>query len=85
MKVPQSNYFAYPHLGVAAKKAKNGRGGRRPGAGRKPVLKDPVAFTGVLERKVRDVLAKRSRQRGIPLAVLIRDVLTASASRRGRK
>jgi hypothetical protein len=60
-------------------------GGWRPGAGRKPVFRDPVTLTFDLEREELVALTELARERGEPRAVLLRRTiqrLVASAARR---
>ena len=60
-------------------------GGRRPGAGRKPILKDSVSVTFDMERAERDRLRKIARRRGEQLAATIRRALSAYTKRYGPK
>jgi hypothetical protein len=72
---------------VAARKKAWGRGGWRPGSGRKPVLKDAVSVTLDLERESHDALEALAAVRSVPRAELIRDAIRrylAAALRRGR-
>ena len=58
---------------MAARKTKGTRGGWRPGAGRKPTLKDPVSFTGDIERGDMDTLEAIAEERGVSVASLMRE------------
>ena len=69
------------HAADMAKKKPSGRGGWRPGAGRKPTLHDPVSFTGELERADMDVLEAIADQRGVSIASLVRAAVTAYVKR----
>ena len=69
---------------MATKKVKNGRGGRRPGAGRKPTLRDPVTFSVTVERSVYRRLEALAKRKKGPLAAVVRDALAVYVARRGR-
>ena len=69
------------HAPDMAKKKPSGRGGWRPGAGRKPTLHDPVSFTGERERADMDVLEAIAEQRGVSIASLVRAAVTAYVKR----
>ena len=71
--------------GVTARKTKGTLGGWRPGAGRKPVLKDAVSFTGDIERRDVEALEAIGRERGVSVASLVRDAVAAYLKRRRRK
>jgi hypothetical protein len=62
---------------VARRKVKGTWGGWRPGAGRKPTLKDPVSFTGDLERADIDFLEAIARKRDVSVASLVRNAVAA--------
>jgi hypothetical protein len=70
---------------VARRKVKGTWGGWRPGAGRKPTLKDPISFTGELERADVDYLAKISEKRGVSVASLVRNAVAAYVQRQKRR
>jgi len=59
-------------------------GGRRTGAGRKPTLREPVSFTGDLERADLEALAQIAEQRGVSVAALVRTAVTAYVKRQRR-
>ncbi len=71
--------------GVTARKTKGTLGGWRPGAGRKPVLKDAVSFTGDIERRDMEALEAIARQKGASVASLVREALAAYLKRRRRR
>jgi hypothetical protein len=73
------------HPPVAARKAKSGWGGRRPGAGRKPILKDPVTVTNDIERADIEVLEAIAEERDVSVASLIRKAVTTYVKRHRRK
>lgn len=75
-------FTAYP-VGVAVRR-KGTWGGRRPGAGRKPTLRDPVSFTGDLERADMEALAEIAEQQGVSVAALVRTAVTAYLKRQRR-
>ncbi len=60
-------------------------GGKRSGAGRKPILEHPVSVTFDLERVERDRLSKLARRRGERLAAMIRRAIGAYTKRYGAK
>ena len=70
---------------VGARKTKGTRGGWRPGAGRKPTLRDPVSFTGDIERLDMDALEAIAEERGVSVASLVRAAVTAYVKRDRRK
>jgi hypothetical protein len=67
-------------LGVTARKGT--RGGWRPGAGRKPVLKNRFRFTVHLEKEDIDSLRDEAEAKEISLGQLIRQVLATHLRRR---
>ena len=70
---------------VARRKVKGTWGGWRPGAGRKPTLKDPISFTGELERADVEALQEIAKERGVSVSTLVRAAVRAYAKRHGRK
>ena len=70
---------------VTARKTKGTWGGWRPGAGRKPVLREPVSFTGDIERRDMEALEVIGRERGASVASLVREAVAAYLKRRGTK
>jgi hypothetical protein len=83
MMLGKSETIPYPAV-VAATQKKIGRGGARPGAGRKPVLQDPVSFTLDLERDHADALRALAAEEGVSLASLVRTAVAAYLKRRRR-
>lgn len=72
-------------LDVAAKQRKKvGRGGARLGAGRKPVLDDPVSITLDLERPHADALRSLAAEDAVSMATLIRTAVVSYLKRRRR-
>jgi hypothetical protein len=71
--------------GVGRRKVKGTWGGWRPGAGRKPTLKDPVSFTGDLERADVDYLEKIAEKRDVSVASLVRNAVAAYIQRQKRR
>ncbi len=69
---------------VAVKK-KRIWGGKRLGVGRKPTLKDPVSFTGDLERPDAEALEVIARARGVSVASLVRRAVSAYVKRQKKK
>ncbi len=83
-KLPYSTEPAYDSA-VAARKAKSSWGGRRPGAGRKPILKDPVTVTTDVERPDMDALEAIAVERGVSVASLVRAAVAAYVTRQRRR
>ena len=69
---------------VAARK-KSRRGGWRPGAGRKPLLNEPVSFTGDIERADIEALEAIADEREVSLASVVREAVSAYLKRRKRR
>ena len=70
---------------MTARKTKGTLGGWRPGAGRKPILKDAVSFTGDIEKADAEALEAIAEERGVSVASLVREAVKAFIKRRGRK
>ncbi len=70
---------------VARRKVKGTWGGWRPGAGRKPTLKDPVSFTGDIERADVDYLETIASKRNVSVASLVRNAVSAFVQRQRRR
>jgi hypothetical protein len=67
---------------VAAQKPRGKWGGRRPGAGRKPALQDPVSFTLEVERPEIEALEAIAAERRISIASVVREAISAYLKRR---
>jgi hypothetical protein len=80
----QSSGASYNDSDVASRKIARGWGGKRPGAGRKPVLKDPVTTTTDLERADVDFLEAIAGKRGVTVAYLVRTAVAAYVKRQKR-
>ena len=70
---------------VAARRTKRTWGGWRPGAGRKPRLKDPVGFSLELEKADVDSLQEIAQKHGASVASLVREAVGAYLKRRRRR
>ena len=73
------------YAGDVAKRKPSGRGGWRPGSGRKPSLHDPVSFTGEIERTDMEVLGAIAEQRNVSIASLVRAAVAAYVNRWRRR
>jgi len=69
---------------VAARK-KDGRGGARPGAGRKPELKDPYRYTMDFEGPQMDALEAIAEERRASIASVVREAVDAYLRRRRKR
>ena len=69
---------------VAARKKKTGWGGKRPGAGRKPELQDPVSFTLDFEEPQFEALKEIAEDREVSVASLVREAVRGYLARRRR-
>ncbi len=67
---------------MTVRKSKGKRGGKRPGAGRPSILKDPVRFILTFERTEIDALEEIAREQDQSIASLIRTAVTAYLRRR---
>ena len=70
---------------VGGRKTKGTRGGWRPGAGRKPTLRDPVSFTGDIERPDMDALEAIAEKRSVSVASLVRAAVVAYVKRQRKR
>ncbi len=70
---------------MAPTRKKSKRGGRRPGAGRHPVLKDAILLNVRMQRADVERLRSVAKQKGVDLSTHVRRVLLRSlAAREGR-
>ncbi len=67
---------------MTIRKSKGKRGGKRPGAGRPPILKDPVRFIMSIERTEIEALEEIAQERDLSIASLVRSAVTAYLRRR---
>lgn len=70
---------------MAARKTKPGRGGKRAGAGRPPTLKDARSVTLFVEGPDFEALEEIAEERGVSVASLIREAVSAHLRRLRRK
>ena len=84
MIVYRSNIVPYNRW-VPRRKTAKGWGGRRPGAGQKPIIKDRVLRSISFERADMKALEKIAEQRGISFSELIRTLSTAHMKRQKRQ
>ena len=71
-------------LPMPARKARDGRGGARPGAGRPPLFKDKVRISLDLERKDHEDLEKIAERWDESVAAVIRRALNTLLKRHRR-
>jgi len=69
---------------MAGPARKSGRGGARPGAGRKRIVQDPERIAVDLERPDLNALRKLAADRGTSVANLIRRAVAQYLKRAGR-
>ncbi len=69
---------------MATKKTKGTYGGWRPGAGRKPILDEPVKLSLTLEQTTLDGLVGLAARDDLPVAVYVRNTLAKYVARRQR-
>ena len=69
---------------MTIRKSKGKRGGKRPGAGRPSILKDPVRFILSIERTEIEALEEIAQERDQSIASLVRSAVTAYLRRRRR-
>jgi len=67
---------------MTIRKSKGKRGGKRPGAGRPSILKDPVRFILSIERAEIEALEEIAAERDQSIASLVRSAVTAYLRRR---
>ncbi len=67
---------------MTIRKSKGKRGGKRPGAGRPSILKDPVRFIMSIERAEIEALEEIAQKRDRSIASLVRSAVTAYLRRR---
>jgi hypothetical protein len=72
----------YTLLEVVARKRKGTWGGARPGAGRKPVLKDPVRITLDLEQDQLDALEAMATEAEVSVSAMVRRIVADRTRRR---
>ena len=72
----------YTLLEVVARKTKGTWGGRRQGADRKPVLKDPVRITLDLEREQLEALEEMAEEAELSVSAMVRRILADRIRRR---
>ncbi len=69
---------------MATKKTKGTYGGWRPGAGRKPILDEPVKLSLTLEQTTLDGLVGLAAREDLPVGVYVRRTLAQHVARRQR-
>ncbi len=71
------------HEPVAKKKST--RGGKRPGAGRKPILRDRVALTVHVDGEQYDQLAELADEKEQSLGSVVREAITAYLAKKRKR
>lgn len=72
-------------LSMAGRKRASGRGGWRPGAGRKPAFEDSVDRTLRFERRDLETLEAIATERGVTTADLVREAVRSYLGKRSRR
>ncbi len=67
---------------MTIRKSNGKHGGKRPGAGRPSILKDPVRFILSIERTEIEALEEIAQERDQSIASLVRSAVTAFLRRR---
>jgi hypothetical protein len=70
---------------VAVRKKATGRGGWRPGAGRKPAFEDSVDRTLRFERRDLETLEAMATERGVTTADLVREAVRGYLGKRTKR
>ena len=70
---------------MATKRRKSRLGGARPGAGRKPFLKDAKALTVTLEGTDYEAVDELAEKRGVSLGTIVREAVQAYVARRRKR
>ena len=79
------NHTTSDYTRLVAARTKGKQGGWRPGAGRKPTLRDPVSFTLHVERADVETLEAIAEERGVSVASVMRTALSAYVKRSKRR
>ena len=69
---------------MAARRKKSSRGGRREGAGRKPVLKGAKTLSVTLEETEYEAIQGLAEARGVSFATVVREAVKSYTARRKR-
>ncbi len=67
------------------RKKKTGRGGARPGAGRKPELREPHRYSMDFEGPQMDALEQIASEREVSIASVVREAVDAYLARRRKR
>ena len=67
---------------MAARRKKSRRGGRRPGAGRKPILEGAKTLSVTLEESEYEAVQRLADERGVSFASVVREAVKAYSARR---
>jgi hypothetical protein len=78
------DFIVIDSASMAAKRTKSRRGGKRPGAGRKPVLKDARSFAVTLDGADYEAISREADERGVSLGAVVREAVKGYVARRRR-
>ena len=76
--------LAYNH-GVGGMRRRKGRGGARPGAGRKRIVQKPARIAVDFEEEQMEALRGLAKRRGMSIAALVRTAVAQYIRRSGRR
>ena len=85
MIVSNSQINMVESVPMATRRRKSRLGGARPGAGRKPFLKDTKALTVTLEGADYEAIDKLAEKRGVSLGTIVREAVQAYMARRRKR
>ncbi len=75
----------HPDSVASRRKKKTGWGGARPGAGRKPELREPYRYSMDFEGPQMDALEQIASEREVSIASVVREAVDAYLARRRKR